>query len=53
MAQASKTFRIFVSSTFSDLKEERNALQQYVFPSCANSVCSTAAAFRRLICAGA
>lgn len=24
--------RIFVSSTFSDLKEERNALQQYVFP---------------------
>ena len=32
MAQASKTFRIFVSSTFDDLKEERNALQQHVFP---------------------
>ena len=32
MAQASKTFRIFVSSTFSDLKEERNALQKNVFP---------------------
>jgi len=32
MARASKTFRIFVSSTFSDLKEERNALQQRVFP---------------------
>jgi hypothetical protein len=32
MPQASKTFRIFVSSTFSDLKEERNALQKYVFP---------------------
>ncbi|MEK6287722.1 MAG: AAA family ATPase [Acidobacteriota bacterium] len=32
MPQASKTFRIFVSSTFSDLKEERNALQRYVFP---------------------
>src|SRR3989442_5627536 len=32
MAQASKTFRIFVSSTFSDLKEERNALQREVFP---------------------
>jgi WD40 repeat protein len=32
MAQSSKTFRIFVSSTFSDLKEERNALQKYVFP---------------------
>ena len=32
MAQASKTFRIFVSSTFSDLRAERNALQQQVFP---------------------
>jgi hypothetical protein len=32
MAQTSRTFRIFVSSTFSDLKEERNALQKYVFP---------------------
>jgi hypothetical protein len=27
-----RTFRVFVSSTFSDLKEERNALQQRVFP---------------------
>lgn len=32
MAQASRTFRLFVSSTFSDLKEERNALQKHVFP---------------------
>jgi hypothetical protein len=32
MAQTSRTFRIFVSSTFSDLKEERNALQERVFP---------------------
>lgn len=32
MAQASKTFRVFVSSTFSDLKAERDALQKYVFP---------------------
>ena len=32
MALANKTFRIFVSSTFSDLKEERNALQKRVFP---------------------
>ena len=42
MAQATRTFRIFVSSTFPpslqlrrtgrDLKEERNALQKYVFP---------------------
>jgi len=29
---ASRTFRIFVSSTFSDLKAERNALQERVFP---------------------
>ena len=32
MLQVSKTFRIFVSSTLSDLKPERNALQQHVFP---------------------
>ena len=33
MAAAGKTFRVFVSSTFSDLKAERDALQQRVFPS--------------------
>lgn len=27
-----RTFRLFVSSTFSDLKAERNALSQFVFP---------------------
>ena len=32
MANQARTFRIFVSSTFSDLKAERNALQAYVFP---------------------
>ncbi len=32
MAPTSRTFRIFVSSTFSDLKAERNALQERVFP---------------------
>jgi hypothetical protein len=32
VAIVNKTFRIFVSSTFSDLKEERNALQRNVFP---------------------
>ena len=26
------TFRVFVSSTFNDLRAERNALQEYVFP---------------------
>jgi len=30
--QSARTFRIFVSSTFSDLKAERNALQKNVFP---------------------
>ena len=32
MAQTSRTFRVFVSSTFSDLEKERNALQKRVFP---------------------
>jgi Domain of unknown function (DUF4062) len=30
--QNSRTFRVFISSTFSDMKEERNALHEYVFP---------------------
>jgi NACHT domain- and WD repeat-containing protein len=29
---ATRTFRVFVSSTFEDLKEERNALQRSVYP---------------------
>lgn len=32
MAQASRTFRVFLSSTFSDLKAEREALQRQVWP---------------------
>lgn len=32
MPNQAQTFRIFVSSTFSDLKAERNALQAHVFP---------------------
>lgn len=32
MPTTTPTFRIFVSSTFEDLKEERNALQREVFP---------------------
>ena len=32
MALSTRTFRIFVSSTFSDLTAERNALQERVFP---------------------
>ncbi|WP_033542963.1 DUF4062 domain-containing protein [Planococcus sp. CAU13] len=32
MPRSSKIFRIFVSSTFSDLKHERTVLQRHVFP---------------------
>ncbi|MGD0774893.1 MAG: DUF4062 domain-containing protein [Candidatus Solibacter sp.] len=32
MLIATRTFRVFVSSTFEDLKEERDALQRDVFP---------------------
>jgi tetratricopeptide (TPR) repeat protein len=32
MAASTNTFRVFVSSTFSDFVQERNALQQHVFP---------------------
>lgn len=32
MIQSTRIFRVFVSSTFSDLKAERNALQEKVFP---------------------
>ncbi|MEC1525678.1 DUF4062 domain-containing protein [Neobacillus niacini] len=32
MPRSSKIFRLFVSSTFTDLKHERTALQRYVFP---------------------
>src|SRR5262245_44101062 len=32
MVHLSRTFRLFISSTFSDLIEERNALQKQVFP---------------------
>ncbi|MBI3272396.1 MAG: DUF4062 domain-containing protein [Planctomycetes bacterium] len=43
MALSRRTFRVFVSSTFSDLKAERNALQRDVFPRlaelCARSGC--------------
>ncbi|HSQ79486.1 MAG TPA: AAA family ATPase, partial [Candidatus Bathyarchaeia archaeon] len=31
-SRAGRTFRVFVSSTFADLKAERDALQRFVFP---------------------
>ncbi|MHA1268489.1 MAG: DUF4062 domain-containing protein [Candidatus Helarchaeota archaeon] len=36
MVKRTRTFRIFVSSTFTDMKKERNALQQKVFPKLRN-----------------
>lgn len=32
MPHQTKTFRVFVSSTFTDMKEERWLLQRHVFP---------------------
>ena len=32
MERRELTFRVFISSTFSDLKTERDALQAHVFP---------------------
>jgi len=32
MPTTTRTIRVFISSTFSDLKAERNALQERVFP---------------------
>ena len=32
MPQQTKIFRVFVSSTFTDMKEERRLLQRKVFP---------------------
>lgn len=34
--RTSRVFRVFISSTFNDLKEERNALQEKVFPKLRN-----------------
>ena len=44
----SKTFRIFVSSTFSDLKAERDALQRYVFPRLRELCASRGARFQAI-----
>ncbi len=52
MARSSRTFRIFISSTFSDLKAERNALQERVLPRLRELCSPTAVAFKRLTCAG-
>ena len=42
MERRNLTFRVFVSSTFSDLKAGWNALQEHVFPGCASFATNTA-----------
>jgi hypothetical protein len=53
MPHSTQTFRLFVSSTFSDLKEERNALQEQVFPKSAGCAKSMGVGCKLLIFAGA
>ena len=48
----SKTFRIFVSPTFSDLKAERNALQARIFPRLRKLDAVHGAVFKPSTCAG-
>jgi HEAT repeat protein/tetratricopeptide (TPR) repeat protein len=45
---SSRTFRVFVSSTFDDFKEERNALQRYVFPRLAELCASRQGRFQAI-----
>ena len=52
MTQSTRTFRVFVSSTFSDLKAERNALQERSTHAYGIYVSNTVRAFNRLTCAG-
>ena len=51
-ANQSKTFRIFINSTFSDLKAERNALQDRVFPRLRELARNMDAVFKPSTCAG-
>jgi NACHT domain- and WD repeat-containing protein len=48
MPIATRTFRVFVSSTFDDLKEERNALQKDVFPKLQELCASHGARFQAI-----
>lgn len=49
MVQAGRTFRIFVSSTVSDLKEEQMPSRYTCSPDCASYACSMAVGFKQLI----
>ncbi|MBK8060480.1 MAG: DUF4062 domain-containing protein [Gemmatimonadetes bacterium] len=48
MIEGHRTFRVFVSSTFSDLKEERSALQERVFPRLADLCRSHGCSFQAI-----
>lgn len=48
MPTTTRTFRVFVSSTFEDLKEERNALQREVFPALAKLCLELGARFQAI-----
>jgi WD40 repeat protein len=48
MPIATRTFRVFVSSTFEDLKAERNALQERVFPELAGRCAERNARFQAI-----
>lgn len=45
---SSRTFRVFVSSTFTDLKKERDALQEHVFPRLAEYCAARKARFQAI-----
>ncbi len=48
MATAPRTFRVFVSSTFSDLRAEREALQRHVWPALARLCARHGARFQAI-----
>jgi hypothetical protein len=46
MPHVTRTFRVFVSSTFSDLRAERDALQEHVFPALSRLCTAAGATFQ-------
>ncbi len=46
MPHTTRTFRVFVSSTFSDLRAERDALQEHVFPALSRLCTAAGATFQ-------
>ncbi len=46
MPHATRTFRVFISSTFSDLRAERDALQEHVYPALSRLCTASGATFQ-------